>query len=340
LGVRLLFVVASISGLALSCRPVSPVRLFDGMERASQWVMGTKLTVALPASRAFEARARAKLFDEVFAIAREWDDVLSDYNPQSPLSRLSDHAGRGPTKIDPRLFAFLRRALDASSRTEGAFDLTVGAIVRAARSGKLDAASLSRARATVGWRYVVLNDDGAAEMRRAGARLDAGGVGKGWAVDAIAKHLRRRGVERAFVDFGGSTFLGLGAPPGRRGWPVLLESAEPGRSLGVVWLRDEALSSSKSLPDHDRGKSVARGHIVNPRTGAIIEEARFAAVVSPSATDTEILTKPLVIDPSQQAKLVARFAGARSIVHVAGHEPRADAAMQKVWTATAPLDPR
>src|SRR5207302_4763887 len=133
--------------------------------------------------------------------------------------------------------------------------------------------------------------------------------------------------------FGGSTFYGIGAPEGRPGWPVLLRSADPQRPLGLVWLRDLALSTSMSLPEPDPTKSVARGHIVDPRSGKLVLEARFAAGVAPSATDTEIVTKPLIVDPALQPAVRQEFPQVRTIVHVAGREPAIDERLRPLLTA-------
>lgn len=296
------------------------------MERRSEWVMGTRLTIAVPAGR----RAAA-ILREAFAIARELDAVLSDYKPESPLSRLGERAGGPAAPVDARLLAFLARAREDSARTGGAFDVTVGALMRLYREGVARPERLERARAATGWRHIEIRPDGAVRLARPGMRLDPGGIGKGYAVDAIVERLRARGVRRAFVDFGESSFYGLGAPRGRRGWPVLVRAAEPGRYLGIVWLRDRSLATSHALPPPDPGRSASRGHIVDPRTGRLVVEARATAVLSPSATDADVLSTALVVEPALQADLSRRYPGAAAATHTAGHPPRVDAEFRRVF---------
>jgi thiamine biosynthesis lipoprotein len=233
--------------------------------------------------------------------------------------------------IPPQLYGFLQRAKEDHRLTEGTFDITVGALVRLYRSGKVDAESLARARAATGSTHIELSFNGTARLARPGMRLDPGGIGKGLAVQRIAEYLRKRGVKRAFIDFGGSSFYGLGAPPGRRGWPVLLRSAEPERFLGTLLLKDAGMSTSMALPPPDPPTSLARGHIVDPRTGRLIEEARFAACVSPSALDAEVATKPLIVEPGLRALIGRRYPGSMSLTHTAGAPPVMDEALRKIF---------
>ena len=247
---RTAWVAAALLALPAACRPVSLPSIFTGMEERTEWVMGTRLRIVVPAS----ARSEETLV-LAFAAARELDALLSDYQPQTPLARLNATAGAPFAVVDPRLFAFLRRAVEDARRTEGLFDIAVGALVQGYRRGTIvDAKTLKDARSRSGSRLIELEAPNRARLAWPGVRLDPGGIGKGYAVDAIVAVLRARRVDRAFVDFGGSSVFGLGAPPERRGWPVLVPGVEPERPLGILWLKDEGFSSSESMPPPDAHK--------------------------------------------------------------------------------------
>jgi thiamine biosynthesis lipoprotein len=108
-----------------------------------------------------------------------------------------------------------------------------------------------------------------------GARLDLGGIGKGYAVDLMAELLEEWGLERALVHGGFSSVLVLDAPPGRRGWPLTLsDPCAPSTVLARRSVRQTALGAS----------GVRKGdHIVDPRTGAPARgrRAAWAAVPRP-----------------------------------------------------------
>src|SRR5262249_62069131 len=117
------------------------------------------------------------------------DRLMSHYKPESPLSRLNREAARGPVTVDPELFDFLSECLRYSRESDGAFDVTVGPLMKVwgffEGDGHVPAApELAAARAAVGFEHVIL-DAKARTVRfdRPGVELDLGGVAKGYAVD-------------------------------------------------------------------------------------------------------------------------------------------------------------
>ena len=311
---------AALIVVASGCRwPDAP--LFDGLLDRTEVIMGARLRIALepPPGRAADA-----VFAQAFARVRALDDLLSDYRPETPLSRLSATSGGPAVRVTPELRAFLERAQRDHAATEGAFDITAGALVRALRRG--EPAAIHRARAATGLEHVLLLRDGRVQLRRPGMWLDAGGIGKGMAVDAVVAVLRAAGVRRAFVDFGGSSFYGLGVPRGRAGWPVLLGGHARAQPLGVVHLRDEGFSSSEARLSAPQG-ARRRRHILDPRTRTLVDAERYAVVLSPSATDADVLTTALVVEPRLRAKLAARYPGAIGLVVDGAGDPEIDPAL-------------
>ena len=90
--------------------------------------MGTEFRVVVYADHpALGLAAASHALDRVRAL----DDALSDYDPESELSRLSATAGSGravPCSDD--LWRVLVAAQGFAEATDGAFDVTVGAVVR------------------------------------------------------------------------------------------------------------------------------------------------------------------------------------------------------------------
>jgi thiamine biosynthesis lipoprotein len=148
------------------------------------------------------------------------DRLMSHYKPDSALSRLNREAARGPVQVEPELFDFITECLRYSRESEGAFDITVGPLMKAwgffRGEGRMpSAAELAAARGVIGYQHVVLNAaKRTIRFDRAGIELDLGGIAKGYAVDRVIALLKRRGIARALVSAGGSTIYGLGAPSG------------------------------------------------------------------------------------------------------------------------------
>lgn len=249
-------------------------------------VMGTVLAVTVVAADAAAAHA---LTDAAFAVARHWDDVLTTWRPEGELARLNARAGTGPVAVSLDLAAALRQMVALAAATDGGFDPAVGPLVQRWRG---PAAPLPPPSASAATRIATaLTLDGVTAALVAGAALDAGGIGKGIALDAMAALLRRGGAQAAFLDFGGSSQVAFGEPEaGAGGWRVAVGGLAGGSVLGEMSLRDAALSTSRA----SSGPNQA-GPIIDPRSGAPVFTPRLATVRAADATTAEAWTKALVV---------------------------------------------
>jgi thiamine biosynthesis lipoprotein len=236
------------------------------------------------------------------------DRLMSHYRRDSPLSRLNREAANGPVAVDPELFAFLAECLRWSRESEGAFDVTVGPLMKAWGFFRDDGwmpgeDELARALDGVGYRYVVLDPQaGTVRFDRPGVELDLGGIGKGYAVDRVVELLRRRGVASALVNLGGSSVYGLGAPPGRQSWEIKIQ--DPARAAKIaltVSLRDRALSVSGGYERVFEKEGVTYSHVMDPRTGRPVQGALSVAVLSDSATTGDALDNVLFVEGVSRA---------------------------------------
>ena len=255
--------------------------------RLGQPVMGTVLEVTVIAPDEADARLWA---EESIAEARRWDDLLTTWRPEGELARLNARAGDGPVPISAALASALRRMLDLSRVTGGTFDPAVGPLVRLWSSAERPTPD---ALAEIGPHRIAeaLVLRGASADLARGAALDAGGIGKGMALDAIAAKLRTHAVDAAFLDFGGSSLLAIGAPPGSPdGWRVAVSGAVPTVIHGEILLRDAAVSTS-----HAAGAGAAEGPIVDPRSGVAVPGPRLATVIGADATSAEAWSKAVIV---------------------------------------------
>jgi thiamine biosynthesis lipoprotein len=300
------FVLAPALALALAapCTGGEPVAI--RCHEQSRVTMGTTATVrACGPDAAALAPAVAAALDEVDRL----DRLLSHYRSDSPLSRLNREAAKGPVAVEPELFDLLAECLRWSRASDGAFDVTVGPLMKAwgffRDEGHVpDERQLASALAAVGHRKVVLDRERrTVRFDRPGVELDLGGIGKGYAVDRAVALLQRRGIGSALVNLGGSSVYGLGAPPGTRAWEVAIEDpTTPGqKALGMV-LRDRALSVSGGYAQFFEQDGVTYSHIMDPRTGRPVQGVLSVAVLSASATDGDALDDALFVQGVTRAR--------------------------------------
>ena len=213
-------------------------------------------------------------FDEVDRI----DRLMSHYKPESPLSRLNRAAAAGPVAVEPELFDFIAESLRYARESEGAFDITVGPLMKTwgffRGGGRVPTApEIEDVRGRIGYTHVVL-DGRARTIRfdRPGMELDLGGIAKGYAVDRVVALLRRAHVAAALVSAGGSTIFGMGAPPGRDAWDVdIQDPSGSGRVALTVPLKDRALSVSGRAEKSFERDGIVYSHIMDPRTARPVQ---------------------------------------------------------------------
>ena len=254
--------------------------------RQSVSAMGTTFSIALHGRDRdrLEAAVQAA-FDEV----RRLDRLLSIYRPDSEWSLVNRLAAHQSVELSPESFDLIAYCLEQSRLTDGAFDVTVGALKRAwgflRGHGRVpEEGELADARALVGHRLVHL-DAARRTIRvdRPGIQVDPGGVGKGYAVDRIVGILRRHGFDSALVAGSQSSLYGVGVPAaGAEGWRAdICTPDRPGTSIAAVTLRDAALSTSGTGEQSFWEDSAMYSHIVDPRTGWPLQAAAQTAKRSP-----------------------------------------------------------
>jgi FAD:protein FMN transferase len=292
MGIRFTIVLAAV---ALCSPPGDLLRLEQNDE-----AMGATFSVVLYGSdRSQMEKAAGAAFDEVHRL----DRLLSNYKEDSEWSEVNRTAGVRPVKLSAELFRLLSDCLKYSRESDGAFDITVGPLMKVWGFYKGEGAlprpaDVTDALTRVGHRHVRL--DAAAQtilFDRAGVELDPGGIGKGYAVDRMVEVLRRSGIAVALVS-AGSSIYGLGAPPDEpTGWRITIRAPDdPNKSAAEVFLRDMSLSTSGSYEKFFWADGRTYAHIIDPRTGYPAQGTASVSVMAPRTVDSEAWAKPFFIN--------------------------------------------
>jgi len=279
--------------------------------------MATRFELVLPLAPPAECDQQPRLRtigEEALAEIVRLESRLSCYRSTSEITWINAHAGRRSVKVEPVLFGLLRRCLALSDATDGAFDVTVGPLMRAwnfvGASGALPSPeALADARARVGHQFVALNGrTRTIRFRRPRMSIDLGSAGKGYAIDAAIQILRHHGVTSALLHGGTSSVHALGAPPGADAW--LVGWSSPAGRSHTFSLRDGALSVSAVHGKAFVSDGEVYGHVIDPRSGAPTRSAAAAAVTGPSSFECDALsTALLVLGPQWLPALRTRFPG-------------------------------
>lgn len=285
---------------AASTRAPEAIRAEGSIE-----AMGTAYSIALYGDdRGRLQSAVAQALEE----ARRLDQLLSNYRPESEWSQVNRYAAERPVPVSKELYDLLAACVRYSQESEGAFDITVGPLMKVwgfyKGSGHLPhRAEVRGALGHVGYRNLILDPKNlTVRFAQPGVEMDPGGIGKGYAVDRIAEVLREAGVRSALISAGGSSIYAIGAPPGENGWKVSIkEPRDNARTAATLYLKDNSLSTSGNYEKFFYAEGKLWSHIMDPRTGFPSMGTLSASVVAPRCIDSEAWTKPYYIQGREWA---------------------------------------
>jgi thiamine biosynthesis lipoprotein len=243
-----------------------------------------------------DAAALPRIVDEALDEVDRLDRLMSHYKSDSPVSRVNREAAQHPVTIDRELFDFLAAAMRYSHESHGAFDITVGPLIKAwgffGGEGRVPSETeLAAARRLVGGAHVTLNPASlTVAFDAAGVELDLGGIAKGYAVDRVVALLKQRQIAAALVSAGGSTIYALGAPPGHDGWPVTIQDPLDSRKVALTLeLKDRALSVAGRSEKSFASGGTIYSHIMDPRTGMPAQGVLSVVVLARTGTEGDAL---------------------------------------------------
>jgi FAD:protein FMN transferase len=256
-----------------------------------------------------------KIVNEALDEIDRIDRLMSHYKKDSPLSEINREASKGPVRVEPELFDFISECVKYSRESDGAFDITVGPLMKAwgffRGEGRLPSDSeLSKARGSTGYRHILLdNKERTIRFDLAGVELDLGGIAKGYAVDRAVTILKSQGIERALVNACGSTIYGLGSPPDSSRWEIKIQDPIDHRKIATtIGLNNRALSVSGSYEKFFEVDGVRYSHIMDPRTGLPVQGVLSVAVVTETGAAGDALDNVFyVLGTEKSRKLMERY---------------------------------
>ncbi|MCL4797581.1 MAG: FAD:protein FMN transferase [Bryobacteraceae bacterium] len=285
-----------LGGLAAVLAAAAPslIRLERSMD-----AMGATYTIAAYGPERFVMESA---IDAAFEEVERLDHLLSNYRPESEWSRVNREAAHGPVEISEELFALLQKCLHYSRASEGAFDITVGPLMKLwgfyKGQGRIPRrAEIRTVQSRIGYQHIQL-DPGRRTVRfLKRVEMDPGGIGKGYAVDRMAEVLHRHGLTSAIISSGRSSIYAIGAPPNEpRGWRVTIpHPRDPRRNVAEYYLKNHSMSTSGTTEKFFAIGRRTYSHIMDPRSGRPAEGMLQVSVLAPKTIDSEAWTKPYFV---------------------------------------------
>ncbi|HPO70603.1 MAG TPA: FAD:protein FMN transferase [Anaerohalosphaeraceae bacterium] len=282
-----LFAAAALLWAAFKDRPVAI---------GSGWrmTMGTIARIVVVTERPSDGlKAIEAAFEKIYDIEKR----MSDYDPNSLLSKVNREAFESPVEVDAELFEVLAAAVEYSRLSEGAFDITVGPVVQIWRQARVTGAApapqqLEAAKERVGYGNLILDaQNRTVRFTKEGMFLDLGGIAKGYAVDKAVEILQKAGLRGGMVDIGGNIRC-FGTPAdGAPHWLIgLQDPASDKNILAKLKLDNRAVATSG---DYRRFSIIAgqkHSHIIDPTTADSAQTLSSVTIIAPTAMQADALS--------------------------------------------------
>jgi thiamine biosynthesis lipoprotein len=278
-------------------------------------MMGTEVSVYLWSDDSEAGRAA---LEAVFQEAGRIDRLMSTYKDDSEISEINRTAAISPVVVGDELYRLIKRSIEISRLTEGAFDITyesVGQHFDFRERQKPDAATVASELVNVDFRFLQLDDEfktiGFAQQ---GVRINLGGIAKGYVVERGIEIVASRGISHAIVTAGGDSRL-LGDKRGRPWMVGIRDPRKDGEVAISIPLVDEAVSTSGDYERYFDEDGIRYHHIIHPNTGAPVSGVHSATVFGPDAVTTDALsTSVFVMGVDNGLRMIAGLPEYESIV--------------------------
>jgi FAD:protein FMN transferase len=291
-----------------------------------------------------DAAAAAAAFDVVFADFERLEALMSVWRPGSDILRLNAAAGDHPVPVSPEVVEVLTVARQVSEWTDGAFDVTFGALADLWKfdhdqDNTIPDPAIVRERLPL-VDYRALDVDpraGTAFLRRKGMRAHLGGIGKGYAVDRAVAMLRSRGLRDFMIQAGGDLYV-AGLKDGR---PWRLGIRDPrgpaGTSFALLDLSDGTFSTSGDYERFFMKEGRRFHHILDLKRGEPARGCRSVTLVTVRAVLADALAKGVfVLGPEAGMALIEKLPGVEGVIVGATNEVRVSSGLKDKLTVVSP----
>ena len=279
--------------------------------------MGTLVTITVVAWSEADAQAAATAG---FAEIHRLEELLSTWIPTSELSRVNSSAGRMPVHVSPETLTVVQRAMQVAEMTDRGFNIAIGPAVEAwnvtegqrmPTEGELDAlrplVDLQAVQVDVRAQTIFL--------KKAGMRIDVGGIGKGYAADRAVEALQAAGAVSGVVALSGDIKT-FGRLPDGKMFPVGIQHPrEEGSVLVWIDLLDEAISTAGDYERYFERDGVRYHHILDPRTLQPARSCQSVTVIAREGVWADGLdTGIFVMGPERGMELIEQLPDIEAII--------------------------
>lgn len=271
--------------------------------------MGSPFTIVLYCS---DTATAVQLADKSFYLVDSFVHIFTDYDSTSELMQLCAAAG-SVQHVSPDLMDILKRAKAAAETSNGAFDITIGPLIKLWRKARKTKqfpaqAQIDSLKKYVGFQKMELDTiNSMVLLRQKGMSLDLGGIAQGWIAQKIMDFLHSQDISSALVNASGDIVVS-DPPPGTAGWSVGINVPEEEDDLlsRFLLLKNISVTTSGDVFQYIEKEGKRYSHITDPKTGYGITSQRNVTVIADNGTDADWLATACSILKIKKAKKLVK----------------------------------
>lgn len=240
-------------------------------------LMGTTVSLNVFVGPGGDATKAGVAMQDALAEMSRIEGLMSEWKPNTELSRLNQAAGGAAMLVSKEQFEVLKLSKRIHGETKGTFDVTFHGVGHLwsfkAGSTPPSAKQIAAALPLVDGGAIELDPEArTARLPIAGMKIGLGAIAKGYAVDRASALLRERGFANHVVEAGGDTYAA--GSKGGDPWRVGVKDPETAGSLGVLSIEERAVVTSGDYMRFFEHEGRRYAHILDPTTGWPIEQGK------------------------------------------------------------------
>ncbi len=277
--------------------------------------MGTLAKVEFESNSDLSAQ---ELINMTVAEMQRIDQVMSPFKANSEISRINRLAIHSPQVLTEEMFNLIRKSIDYSELTNGAFDITfssLGYLYDYRKHLKPSAEQQQKLSKAINYRSIKLNSSRHSVLfTNPHTKIDFGGIAKGYAVDRCIDILKAKGIKNAFVNAGGDSRV-IGRKNNRMWYVGVRHPRDPQKLIVNIPLEDLAISTSGDYERFFTEKGIRYHHIIDPNTGDSARLSQSVTILADKSVDADALsTSIFVLGAEEGLKLINKIPGVSAII--------------------------
>ena len=285
-----------------------------------------------------------KTTDEIFQRLRQIEDRMSANKDGTEIAAVNAAAGKEAVHVSEDTFFVISKALAYAKLTNGAFDPTVGPLVKLWNIGTDYArvpqkSEIASALKLIDYRNVELDPKNqTVRLLLPGMKLDLGAIAKGYSADEVAKILEKHKVKAAVVDLGGNVLV-YGKKKDGSQWRVGVQDprSERGEYIGLVTGGTMTVVTSGVYERFFIQDGKRYHHILDTKTGYPVDNGLISvSIITESSIDADALSTSLfALGLEKGMKLVESLPDVHAIFIDANSKVYLSPGTNKIFTMTS-----